>query len=236
MSAWRARPRRSGGTGRPSRDQQVLLDQPILRDLERMRRREGRRPRSARKSAVADGHVLELVGDHVDRRRQTPRARPRRHRARPCARPRPRRPGSSGRGSRRGRRGRARRRRGRACGRADHRRGCRRSCPGGPAAGHSSFDGRSSTAADCAIRQPSRRLAISSLKRASTAAARSAALMAPERPMASVPTGTPAASGRSRGGCPARRAPSIRPERRRPAAASAPRTCREGAPHRRRRR
>ena len=52
--------------------------------------------------------------------------------------------------------------------------------------------GRSSTAADWATRQPSRRLATPSSKRASTEAASSAALIAPERPMASVPTGMPA--------------------------------------------
>ena len=57
---------------------------------------------------------------------------------------------------------------------------------------HSSSLGRSSTAADWATRQLSRRLATSSSMRASTEAASSAALIAPERPIASVPTGMPA--------------------------------------------
>ena len=52
--------------------------------------------------------------------------------------------------------------------------------------------GRLPTAADCFVRQRSSAVATFLSERARMAAARSAALIAPERPMASVPTGTPA--------------------------------------------
>ena len=61
-----------------------------------------------------------------------------------------------------------------------------------PAAAHPSSAGRSATAAVCPARQRSSRSATAASAVARMAAASSAALMAPERPMASVPTGTPA--------------------------------------------
>src|SRR5205807_10294032 len=56
---------------------------------------------------------------------------------------------------------------------------------------HASSFGRSATASVCCLRQASSRVASAVSESASTLAASSAALMAPDLPIASVPTGTP---------------------------------------------
>ena len=72
-----------------------FLDQPVLRDLQRLGARPHRHQARPDGCAVVDGHVLELVGDGIDRCRRTSRALPcRRRRPWWCASPR-RRPGRS---------------------------------------------------------------------------------------------------------------------------------------------
>ena len=181
----RRRRRRTRAVGIPSSPEERLLAQAVLRDLERVGRREDRHPLRQR-SRRLDRDVLELVGHDVDARRELGRAR--------------RSSSAAPRAARRARHERF----------AARDRGRRSRWPSGSPASASMRPSwppprtptltRSSSGSG--IGEDGRRLLGRDSARSASriagclapriAAASSAALIAPARPIASVPTGTPA--------------------------------------------